>query len=249
MRLPSAIAEGRLQIGLDVAGESNSGDKVAFAPRRGDRSYPIHAERGMTPERILVRAVDLLREHRQPGDVGDNRPIVCIDSDGSQGAKVKKVFEAYLHTREDAFELIAFRGSEKPKGTLAQAYKLNRDLLFGGLFAWFRDGGAICVDLMLEAELLELRSIDVEGGAEVLIRKDELRKRLHRSPDRADALALSTWREVHPFATQKDPTPEPPRAKQARPDAYEAEDARDDDLVYGDGPIYDHAGGDPVYGR
>ena len=209
-RHATAPAEGRLYLGIDVAGESESGDEIAFAPRRGLKSWEIESEPGLTPEGILVRALSILARRRRPEDVGEMIPVVVLDKDGAEGAKVFNVFSAWRWQHPEAFKLVGFRGGERPKGVNGQAYKINRDLLYGCLFAWLNpprgddehtEGGAIVPNLMLEAQLVEMRGV---GGDElqrnVLIHKSILRKILKRSPDHADALALSCWGDVQAIA-------------------------------------------------
>ena len=219
-------AEGRLQVGVDVAGESNQGDETVFCLRRGSLCYGFFAKRSMRPEDIVHEAVRQLSSKRQPSDREAMKPVVVVDRDGETGAKCWNEFRAYEELHPEAFELRGFRGSERPKGPLGQIYQLNRDLLYGGLVAWFRDGGAIPCDLMLEAELLEMRWLDNESGKQILIRKDDLRERLKRSPDRADALALSTWGAVQAIAPrfvpeQAAPPPGPGRSHFDHEGTYE----------------------------
>lgn len=235
-----AEAVGRMHLGIDVAGENETGDEITFCPRRGNRAEAIQAERGLRADAILARARTILRLYRKPGDVAANRPVIILDRDGAEGARVFNVFRAYHEEHEEEFDLVGFRGGEHPKGLMGQVYKLNRDLLFGGLNEWVRDGGCFPVDIMLEAELVELRWLEQENRKNVLVRKDELRTILERSPDRADALALSTWGDVSPLEPKaKEPDELPTIQDAARvvsvelPGAYEAEDADGADLVYG----------------
>jgi hypothetical protein len=109
-----------------------------------------------------------------------------------------------------------FRGSPRPPGRMGETYKLNRDLLFGGLAEWVRDGGVWPEDLMLRADLDVYRWLDNELGKQVLIRKTDIKKILKRSPDRGDALALSTWGNLRQVFQTPDPsTPEDARREQA----------------------------------
>lgn len=197
-RWDDAPADGRLVIGVDVAGEGHDGDESAFAVRRSRRVLELYATRGLSPDGILEHVRDLVKKYRQRGDQGDAVPRVVLDRDGQTGARVYDAVNAYCHRDErtaEEFMLVGFRGSAPPFGQLAEVYRFSRDALFGGLVDWFREGGAIPTDAKLEAELLSLRWVDSERGKTRLCQKSDLRDRLGRSPDRLDALALCTWGE------------------------------------------------------
>jgi len=231
LRWEAAKAEGGLHIGIDVAGEGLTGDETAMQWRRGLRHLGTLARRGMSPHAILQNALGVLKECRQQLDAIE-WPTITVDRDGAEGARCYDVFRSYLNEHEGAYRLIGFRGGDVPS-RLREVYKLQRDLLFANLLEWFRDGGAIQVDPKLQAELGVLKWIDNERGKQVLIRKDELRKILGRSPDRLDALALSCWGEVRArqlvsSSNTPDVTPTPPTQVHDEPppdalfDPYEA---------------------------
>jgi hypothetical protein len=197
-RYAAADATGRLQLGIDVAGEGQEGDETAFAVRRGMRQLePIHTQRGLSPDAILNLARSILNRHRGPDDaLEEQRPIVCLDRDGGVGARCFDVFNAYVHRNDETereFKLIGFQGGQPPQGRLAGAYRWNRDAMFAGLVEWLKMGGALLPDLRLEAELVSVRWKDVEGGKSALEHKSAIKERLGRSPDRADSLALATY--------------------------------------------------------
>lgn len=195
----SANREGRLQIGIDVAGAGQDGDETAFAPRRGDYAEEILRRRGLTPDQILDLALELLAKYRQDYDWGDSaKPVIVVDRDGSVGAKVYDVFKAYRSRNaqnEAEFKLVGFQGGAPPIGRMKDSYRMNRDLLFASLVEWVKDGGTFPDDLKLEGELVALRWLSVEMGKSQLEPKSNMRDRLGRSPDSADALALSVWGE------------------------------------------------------
>jgi hypothetical protein len=201
-RWEDAHAEGRLYIGIDVAGEGHDGDETAFAVRRGRKVLELYAVRGLGPDGIREHAVGLLKKWRRHWEIGreESLPCVVVDRDGLQGARVYDSLGAYRADREERgaaeFRLVGFRGSAPPVRK-ADTYRLSRDLLFGGLVDAFREGLGIPTDVKLEAELCALRWIDNERGKQVLIKKSDLKERLGRSPDRCDALALSTWGDAH----------------------------------------------------
>jgi hypothetical protein len=190
---------GRLQLGIDVAGAGLEGDELAFHIRRGDHSLKLVRHRGMTRDEVRDLALELLDAFRHPTDWDeDSRPIVVIDRDGDVGAKAYDTLLAYLqrdHRTEGEFKLVGFQGGQPPENArMKAAYKMNRDLMFAGLVQWMRDGGCLPEDdPKLEGDLLAIHWMPVEGGKSQLEPKSEVRKRLGRSPDSADAVALSVW--------------------------------------------------------
>ena len=191
-RWATTPGEGRLAIGVDVAGESESGDESAFAVRRGRRVLDLLASRALSPDAVLERILGLLERHHETasGEI----PLVIIDRDGATGARVFDTINAYRRNHEGLFKLVGFRGSPPhPNPRVADSYRCMRDVLFAGLCDWIREGGAIPADLRLEGEMLALRWGEPDARDERMIRKSDLRDRLGRSPDRLDAVALSTW--------------------------------------------------------
>ena len=78
-----------------------------------------------------------------------------------------------------------------------EVYRLTRDNVWASLVRWLERGGAILESEKLAEELhvpmwtvVELIGV---GKRRTLTPKKELRVKLGRSPDRADALALAVW--------------------------------------------------------
>lgn len=182
--------EGRLYIGLDPAGDGEAGDENVWCVRRGQRVLALVAMRGISKEAILLHTLGLCREHGLPREI----PIVNLDREGKVGAETHGVFLAYLSSRDEPeFELCALRASDRAHRQ-PQLYDRLRDNLAGVLLDWIRNGGAIVSDAKLAVELhaLEWEEQEKTGRVKVTPKRD-LRKLLGRSPDRYDALALSTW--------------------------------------------------------
>jgi len=212
-------ADGRLVIGIDPAGDSHDGDESAFAVRRGRRVLELTTRRGLSPDGILEEARGIIKKYRNKRDV--DPPRIVVDRDGIVGARVFDVLSAYRmrdERTEAEYQLIGFRGGDPPMGRLGEIYRYTRDALFGGLVDAFREGLAIPTDAKLEAELVALRWGDAERGKSRLTHKSEIKERLGRSPDRLDALALSTWADKtnawkpSVVSGQAIPAPEPTQA-------------------------------------
>jgi hypothetical protein len=221
LRWEECEAEGRLCIGVDIAGESFDGDETAFATRRGHRVLELYTVRGLTPEGILEHIRSLVRKYGQGR--GEDTPKVVVDRDGQTGARVFDTVNAYRRRNEVTereFALVGFRGGDPPKGRMGEIYRYTRDALFGGLVDAFREGLAIPSDHKLEAELASIKWQDSERGKSRLCPKSDIKDRLGRSPDRLDALALCTWAEHakpwHPVNARPAPRAMPAPVEAAR---------------------------------
>lgn len=188
LRWPVTAEAGRLFIGCDPAGESGLGDETIFAARRGLKLLALISHRGLTPELHVTHLVRAITDLRLPREV----PVIVVDAEGSIGLKLARLLAEYLDQYPDAFELVRVRASERAMRQPI-VYDRVRDELTANLEAWFRDGGAILEDTRLAAELHAFEWIENVNGRLKCTPKDQLRKQLGRSPDRFDALALSTW--------------------------------------------------------
>lgn len=179
---------GRLFIGVDPAGETGTGDDSCFAIRRGLKILKLVHMSGLSADAHVVHLVAMLNDHSLKRET----PVVVLDALGDVGTKVRKAMREYLEKNPGAFELVALRSSDNAVRKPGIYHKI-RDELAANLESWFRDGGAIVEDAKLAAELhvLEWR-MHINGRLKVTA-KDDIRKKLGRSPDRYDAIALSVW--------------------------------------------------------
>jgi hypothetical protein len=218
LRWADAVPSGRLVIGLDPAGESGDGDESAFVCRRGKKVIHVHARRGLTPDGHVAQVIGLAKDMLGPGRRAPAvRPLVIVDRDGYVGAKVYAALSAHRVRDEDDFDLRGVRGGERAMRQPLQIDRV-RDEVWLSLVDAFRDGLAIPEDVKLERELAAIRIERHASGRSKVTGKDELRRELGRSPDRADALALSVF--VEPVV---DGASEGQRPRQIPPDPYEAQ--------------------------
>lgn len=189
-RWETTPAQGRLVIGIDPAGDSGKGDESVFCARRGLKALALVAHRGLNADQHVTEVLSVIAQHR--GDSRDEVPLVVVDGDGSIGADVYHTMRAHQKRHERDYELVRFRGGERPTRKVNDVHK-RRDQMWFGLHEWFRDGGAIPVDGKLEADLGAIQTDETIRGLAKIIDKDKLRSALGRSPDRGDALALSTY--------------------------------------------------------
>lgn len=195
---------GRLVIGIDPAGDGGDGDESAFAPRRGKRAYQILTKRGLSPEGHVTEALGLAREllgaaiHKP-----ENRPYFVIDRDGLVGAKVYAAFVSQRSRNESAFDLRGVRGGARARRMPLQIDR-TRDEVWFALLDAVKEGLALPADAKLTRELAAVRHEQHVSGRSKVTNKDDLRRELERSPDRADALALSTWVDPDSADTDED---------------------------------------------
>lgn len=175
-----------LDIGVDVARFGD--DESVVGARRGLLAYgclAVHGYDTIQVAGLVRRVIRLLRD-------GPERVRIKVDVIG-YGAGV---FDQLVYLRDegklgDHVELIAVNVAEKSNDP--DEYALLRDELWFGVRHWLADGGAFEGDGKLESELVAPTYGFTRKGAIKVESKDEIRKRLKRSPDRADALALAIY--------------------------------------------------------
>ncbi len=220
-------ATGRLYIGVDPAGEGGFGDESTFVPRRGKKALKLIAMRGLTAEGHVAVVEGIIREEKEHAPEDHELPIVVVDRDGPEGAKVYNELRAVAEKKK-TFIVVGFRGGEWAKRK-PDLYDRQRDELWGTLAEWIKNGGAIPEDTKLAKELTAPEwSVNLRNKLKATP-KEELRKLLDRSPDRADGLALSTW-EVSDFVErtieqQKQARTAPVEQRRQTFDAYSGGDA------------------------
>lgn len=180
--------EGRLYIGLDPAGEKGSGDEIIYAPRRGLKLLELLPRRGLDEQGHLVELLRIVRRLKAPRET----PVVVVDREGSVGSKVYLALRNYADEHPGEIEVVGVRASDKSLRQ-PELYDRMRDALAASLSAWFDAGGAIVEDAKLAKELHACEWKQRADGRLKVTDKVTLKKLLGRSPDRYDALALSTW--------------------------------------------------------
>lgn len=182
--------EGRLYIGLDPAGPGEGGDETVFAVRRGLKVIAIYPYSALDEDGHVRELGAILRAHRKPREV---MPLVVMDREGDLGHKIYSKLRAVadaITAEERQFGVVGVRSSERSK---TEGYDRVRDELWANVAGWLKDGGAIPEDSKLAKELHAPSWDPVPGNKVKATPKRELRKMLERSPDRADAVALSVW--------------------------------------------------------
>ena len=179
-------------LGVDVA-RFGSDSSVVFR-RQGLQTFPPTVFRNIDNMALADRVAALIMEHRPHA--------VFVDAGQGQGVI-------------DRLRQLGHRITEVPFGGSAlrdKRFVNRRAEMWYGVREWLKSGGRLVDDECLKAELTApTYSFDASGRIK-LEPKDEIKARLNRSTDRADALALtfaapvappesaaSLWRESKPY--------------------------------------------------
>jgi hypothetical protein len=156
-------------------------DPSVLCPVRGKHALPMFETRGREGDEVAGWVLSHVRTLRRDAK---EVPEVRIDVIGV-GASV---YDHLKHSRE--VKAIAVNVSASPAD--GEHYARLRDEVWFQGAAWLRDGGTIPPDdRELQGELTAARYGFDGKGRYVVESKDEMKKRLKRSPNRADALNLA----------------------------------------------------------
>ncbi len=167
-----------LYVGVDPAREGD--DETAIYFRRGLWGLEVKTLRKGDS---IDTAGEILKEIKSRARLGE-RPRVNVDVVGI-GAGIYDELK-----RDESIEVFGISGSSRPT---EKGYVNLRDQLWFGVEKWFKAGGSLPFDGKLKADLLApTYSFQTKDLLKVELKKD-IKKRLKRSPDRGDALALSLY--------------------------------------------------------
>lgn len=184
---------GRLFLGLDPAGPGEGGDETAAAVRRSQKVLRIAGWHGLTADGIVTNVLGLLMEFRDRRETA----VVVVDKLGPIGVEVHAKLVLAAEAHPGTFEVFGVRASDKAIRE-PLTYDRVRDELWANFARWIREGGGIPEDTRLAKELHAPDWIGTLSGRLKATSKDELKKKLGHSTDRADAVCLSVW---EPMAT------------------------------------------------
>ncbi len=187
-RADKAFAEATepLHFGVDVG---RGGDDTVIVPRRGYTLGPIAAFNGLASEdgpTVAGRVMLGVRALRRPGE----RPVVKVDIIG-YGASAYDALKPSASGPHPEIELVGVNSGQRSDDE-RQYHNLRAQLWFG-LRSWLKDGGQLPSDARLCGECVTPRWKPDERGRVIVELKDNIKKRLGRSPDRADALAMAVY--------------------------------------------------------
>jgi len=172
-------------IGVDVGDQGS--DETVFYEKRGERFLNTHAAQGDDTE------VTGAKLKKRIEDTNVSPRSVNVDSTGIGNAVV-----SYCKHRKLPVNGVNF--SATPKGAGAKKYKNKRAEMFFHLAKEMKKG-AIPIDpedTRLAQELSVLRyKVNGADGTLQMVKKEDIKKLLGRSPDRADGLALCAYGKPH----------------------------------------------------
>lgn len=174
-----------LHIGVDVARFGD--DDTVIVWRRGPwASAPITIH-GADNVQVAERVTQLVVQERRMGE----KPVVKIDVCNNAGVA------DILNHGSIPMEVVEVNSSdvarhEYDEGTGARCARLREVLWLRGR-EWLRNGGSIPADSRTTAELTAVKYDFDPGGAYKIESKRELKKRIGRSTDAADALLLAAY--------------------------------------------------------
>lgn len=147
-------------------------DLSAIFPRQGLQAFPPITFRGIDNMQLAARIADKITSWTPSA--------VFIDAGGGQGVIDR--------LRQLGHEIIEVNFGGKPSDP---AYVNKRTQMWYEMREWLRGGGAIPDDAMLKQDLAAPIYWYDQNNRIVLEPKDDVKKRIQRSPDLGDALALT----------------------------------------------------------
>lgn len=178
-------ATGPLRIGVDVARFGD--DDSVITVMRGNVVLEVVVIHGQDTVQITGAVLEVVGRHR---DMTEPPPRVKVDVCGVGAG----VFDQLAQHAEKLRAMPVDAGSSPTsQPSVGIGYSQLRDQLWFGVREWLRSGGLLPPDPKLEAELVApVYKFDARGHYKVEP-KDETKKKLNRSPDRADSLALAIY--------------------------------------------------------
>ncbi len=180
-------AEGPLQLGVDTARFGTDYSSIVWS--RGNWASAPILLKGCDNVEVAGRVRQVVREQRL---FPDEHVEVLIDTSNNGGVAdiLRAGDDGHIAVRDMVASASASEGSD---------YSRLRDEVWGQLRAWLRGGGAIPDDRLLVADILAPKLGFDPRGKQKVESKLEMRRRLGRSTDRADALALAVYRDPSPL--------------------------------------------------
>lgn len=176
----AGAALGPLEVGVDVARFGD--DETVIVCRRGPFMYEPVALRGADVAAVAARVAAVVIDRATTGE----RATVRVDVVGVGGG----VADLLRRDHGAAMDVVDVNAGA---AAVSERYQRTRDELHFCMRDWLRAGGALPPDPKLEGELLAPTYTFSPAQRIVVESKDETKKKIKRSPDRADAAALAVY--------------------------------------------------------
>ncbi len=189
-RWPDTEESGRLHIGVDVA---RFGDDLSVAyPRRGKKALEPDVVNGF--DEVEVSGMVLAMAHRLHIK-GEPIPLVKVDVIGVGGGVASILRDAKDKHGDPLVQVVEVNVAEVAIDE--DLYDSKRSELWFAIGEWLDDGGALHPDDDdVQGELIAPSYTFDKRGRQVVESKKDFKKRLGRSPDRADGLGLSIYTPI-----------------------------------------------------
>lgn len=169
-----------LEVGVDPGRYGD--DPSTIQGRRGLYALPCVELRGQSTIAVAAAVRDYCEKHAP-----SERPVVRVDSGGLGAGVVDALIAA-----KGPYTVVGVNASQSPRHP---RFKNARAELHFAVRRWLERGGCLPPDDLRDGELLAAR-YSTDAALRIQIEsKDDIKKRLKRSPDRADALALACYDE------------------------------------------------------
>ncbi|WP_412027027.1 hypothetical protein [Deinococcus yunweiensis] len=181
---------GAFAIGVDVARFGD--DSTVLQPVFGHRTLPPRVHGKQDNVEVAGHVLDLVEELRAAHDYPVTAGLVKVKVDDlGNGGGVTDHLRHSDRAKALGIDLMPVSVSE---AATSEGYSKLRDQLWFAMRDWLKEGGELPPVSKLEGELVAAKySFDTQGRSKVE-KKDEMKKRLQRSPDHADALGLALYR-------------------------------------------------------
>lgn len=172
-----------LHLGVDPARFGD--DDACIVVRRGRRVVEIVTASNLDNVELAEWVIDTAKRHHRSSE----QSAVCkIDAIGVGSG----VVDTLTHTAPEALMRVVEVQCSQVAGDEESYHNLRTQLWFG-IGEWLKDGGVFPEDDKLSADIVSANyDFDARGRYRVE-KKSEIKRRLGRSPDRADALALAIY--------------------------------------------------------
>lgn len=173
-----------LRLGVDVARFGD--DETVIAVVRGRELVELAVTHGRDTVEVATLVSQIAARHRR---YGEPPPPANVDTVGLGAG----VYDQLVRGGDVRPQEVVASASPTAQPSVGPGYSTLRDQLWFAVAAWLADGASLPEDRALEGELVApTYSTDARGRLKVA-GKDEIRKTLGRSPDRADALCLAVY--------------------------------------------------------